>query len=195
MDKIQELTTKLYAEGVEKGKEEADRMIAEANVVRQQILDEAHARAAEILATAEKEHAALKIHTEAELKLYAARSSEALKTEIINLVTDRLATMNVKAATEDKMFMQQLIVELVQNWAKDEKLSIGVENAKELETYIASNVRSLLDKGLTIESVNNVKTGFTISPEDRSYKVRFGEEEFIAYFREFLRPQIQKLLF
>lgn len=195
MDKIQELTTKLYAEGVEKGKEEADRMIAEANVVKQQILDEAHARAAEILATAEKEHAALKIHTEAELKLYAARSSEALKTEIINLVTDRLATMNVKAATEDKMFMQQLIVELVQNWAKDEKLSIGVENAKELETYIASNVRSLLDKGLTIESVNNVKTGFTISPEDRSYKVRFGEEEFIAYFREFLRPQIQKLLF
>lgn len=195
MDKIQELTTKLYAEGVEKGKEEADRMIAEANVVKQQILDEAHARAAEILATAEKEHAALKIHTEAELKLYAARSSEALKTEIINLVTDRLATMNVKAATEDKMFMQQLIVELAQNWAKDEKLSIGVENAKELETYIASNVRSLLDKGLTIESVNNVKTGFTISPEDRSYKVRFGEEEFIAYFREFLRPQIQKLLF
>jgi V/A-type H+-transporting ATPase subunit E len=195
MDKIQELTTKLYAEGVEKGKEEADRMIAEANVVKQQILDEAHARAAEILATAEKEHAALKIHTEAELKLYAARSSEALKTEITNLVTDRLATMNVKAATEDKMFMQQLIVELVQNWAKDEKLSIGVENAKELETYIASNVRSLLDKGLTIESVNNVKTGFTISPEDRSYKVRFGEEEFIAYFREFLRPQIQKLLF
>ena len=195
MDKIQELTSKLYAEGVEKGKEEADRMIAEANVVKQQILDEAHARAAEILATAEKEHAALKIHTEAELKLYAARSSEALKTEIINLVTDRLATMNVKAATEDKMFMQQLIVELVQNWAKDEKLSIGVENAKELETYIASNVRSLLDKGLTIESVNNVKTGFTISPEDRSYKVRFGEEEFIAYFREFLRPQIQKLLF
>jgi V/A-type H+-transporting ATPase subunit E len=195
MDKIQELTTKLYAEGVEKGKEEADRMIAEANVVKQQILDEAHARAAEILATAEKEHAALKNHTEAELKLYAARSSEALKTEIINLVTDRLATMNVKAATEDKMFMQQLIVELVQNWAKDEKLSIGVENAKELETYIASNVRSLLDKGLTIESVNNVKTGFTISPEDRSYKVRFGEEEFIAYFREFLRPQIQKLLF
>ena len=31
MDKIQELTSKLYAEGVEKGKEEADKIIAEAN--------------------------------------------------------------------------------------------------------------------------------------------------------------------
>ena len=40
-----------------------------------------------------------------------------------------------------------------------------------------------------------LKAGFMLSPEDGSYKVKFGEEEFIAYFREFLRPQIQKLLF
>jgi len=195
MDKIQELTSKLYSEGVEKGKEEAERVIAEAKAREQQLLNEAEAKANAIIATAQKQQAELKRHTEAELKLYAAQSAEALKTEIINLVTDKLAALNVKAAMEEKSFMQKIIVELVRDWSKNETLTIGVQDPKELESYIASNVKNLLDKELKIESVNGIKTGFTLSPEDGSYKVRFGEDEFIAYFKEFLRPQIQKLLF
>lgn len=195
MDKIQELTSKLYSEGVEKGREEAEKVITEAKARAQQIVNEAEAGASEIISSAQKQQAELKRHTEAELKLYAAQSAEALKTEIINLVTDKLATLNVKAAMEEKSFMQQLIVELVRDWSKNETLSIGVQNPKELESYIASNIKELLDKGLKIESVNGIKTGFTLSPEDGSYKVRFGEDEFIAYFKEFLRPQIQNLLF
>ncbi|MFA7493751.1 MAG: hypothetical protein WCZ43_09595 [Proteiniphilum sp.] len=195
MDKIQELTSKLYAEGVEKGKEEAEKIIAEAQVQRQQILDAAHAKAEELLSSAQKESVELKKNSEAELKLYAVQSSEALKTEIINLVTDKLSATQVKAAVEDKSFMQQLILELVQNWSKNDTLTVGVENPEELKSYIASQAKGLLDKGLKIESVNGIKTGFTLVPEDGSYKVRFGEEEFVNYFKEFLRPQIQQLLF
>lgn len=195
MDKIQELTSKLYAEGVEKGKEEAEKIIAEAQVQRQQILDAAHAKAEELLSSAQKESVELKKNSEAELKLYAIQSSEALKTEIINLVTDKLSATQVKAAVEDKSFMQQLILELVQNWSKNDTLTVGVENPEELKSYIASQAKGLLDKGLKIESVNGIKTGFTLVPEDGSYKVRFGEEEFVNYFKEFLRPQIQQLLF
>ncbi len=195
MDKIQELTTKLYSEGVKKGNEEADKIIAAANTRKKQILDEAAAQSKQILDEAKKEVAELKEHTEAELKLYASQSSEALKTEITNLVTDKLSTTNVKAATADSQFMQKIIIELVQNWAKDEKLTIGTGSADELQSYMAANAKSLLDKGLKIEKVNGIKTGFTISPEDGSYKVKFGEEEFIQYFKEFLRPRIQKLLF
>ena len=195
MDKIQELTSKLYSEGVEKGKQEAEKIIAEANAQKKQILDEATAKAQEIIAAAEKQSAEMRSHTEAELKLFAAQAIEALKTEITNLITDKLASDNVKAAMQDQTFIQKIIVELVRNWSKNEKLTIGVQNSKELETYIASNTKDLLDKGLKIESVNGIKSGFTLSPEDGSYKVKFGEEEFIEYFKEFLRPQVQKLLF
>ncbi|MCE5205285.1 MAG: hypothetical protein LLF80_04160 [Porphyromonadaceae bacterium] len=195
MDKIQELTSKLYSEGVEKGREEAGKIIAEAHAVKIQILNEAKAKAKEIISAAEKEAAELKSNTEAELKLYATQSSEALKSEITNLVTDKLATLNVKAATADKLFMQQLIVELVKNWAENGKLTIAVGDAASLESYIASNARNLLDEGLKIQSVNGIETGFILTPEDGSYKVKFGENEFIEYFKEFLRPQIQKLLF
>lgn len=195
MDKIQELTSKLYSEGVEKGREEADKIVAAAHAQREQILSEAKAKAGEIIAVAEKEAAEIKNHTEAELKLYASQSSAALKSEITNLVTDKLATMNVKAATADKSFMQQLIVDLVKNWAEKGNLTVGVVDAAALESYIASNAKQLLDGGLRIESVNGLETEFTLSPADGSYKVKFGEAEFIAYFKEFLRPAIQKLLF
>ena len=195
MDKIQELTSKLYSEGVEKGKEEAEKILAEANTQKKHILEEAEAKAKQILDSAKKEAAELKSNTESELKLFSTQSSEALKTEITNLITDKLSSSNVKAATTDKDFMQKVIVELVKNWAKDEILTIGVEDSNELESYITSNAKDLLEKRLKIESVNGIKTGFTLSPEDGSYKVKFGEEEFVEYFKEFLRPKIQKLLF
>ena len=87
MDKIQELTSKLYSEGVEKGREEADKIVAAAYSQREQILKEAKENANEIITMAKKEAAELKEHTEAELKLYASQSSAALKSEITNLVT------------------------------------------------------------------------------------------------------------
>lgn len=195
MDKIQELTSKLYTEGVEKGKEEAEKIVATAREQEQRILGEARAKADEMLSSAEKESAALKKHTEAELKLYATQTSEALKTEIINLVTDKLTTSQVSAAVNDSAFMQQLILEMVQNWSKNEIVTVEVENPDALESFIASQAKKILDQGLKIEKVNGIKTGFTVSPEDGSYKVKFGEEEFVNYFKEFLRPQIQDLLF
>jgi V/A-type H+-transporting ATPase subunit E len=195
MDKIQELTSKLYSEGIEKGKEEAEKIINEAKALSNRIIEDAKNKAREIVAAAEKEAKELKSNTEAELKLYASQAIEALKTEIVNLVTDKLAKSNVKAAFEDKEFMQKVILELVKNWARDEKLVIGVENAEELKNYIAANAKGLLEKGLKIESVSGIKTGFILAPEDSTYKVKFGEEEFVEYFKEFLRPQIWELLF
>ena len=195
MDKIQEITSKLYTEGIEKGKEEAEKIVAEAKVLRDQIVAEAKKEAEQIVVSAKKETGEWKSNTESELKLFASQAAEALKSEITNLVTGKLSASNVKAAVEDKTFMQKLITELVQNWSKNETLTIGVESSEELKQYISGNAKNLLDKGLKIESVNGLKTGFILSPEDGSYRVKFGDEEFIEYFREFLRPQIQQLLF
>ena len=195
MDKIQELTSKLYAEGVEKGNAEADRIITEAQEKQSRILDSANNKAKEIIEAATKKSSEINNNAESELKLYASQALEALKTEVTNIVTEKLATSNVKAAMQDKVFMQKLIANLMQNWSENQTMVVSVENKEELENYLKANTKSLLDNKLKIESVNNVKTGFTIAPEDGSYKVKFGEDEFIEYFKEFLRPQIQKLLF
>ena len=195
MDKIQELTSKLYEEGVKKGNAEAEKIIAEANKKEKQILDDANSKAQQIIDAAKKKSTEVNNNAEAELKLYASQALEGLKTEVTNIITEKLATSGVKAAVNDKEFMQKLITSLMQNWAEKQTMVVGVENKDELESYIKANAKSLLDNKLKIESVNGIKTGFVIAPEDGTYKVNFGEEEFVEYFKEFLRPQIQQLLF
>lgn len=195
MDKIQELTSKLYEEGVEKGNAEAKKIVAEAEKKQKQILDNANSKAQEIVDAAKKKATEVTTNAESELKLYASQALEGLKSEVTNIITDKLAQSSVKSAVNDKEFMQKLITSLMKNWAQDQTMVVSVENKEELEEYIKANAKSLLDDKLKIESVNGIKTGFVIGPEDGTYKVNFGEEEFIEYFKEFLRPQIQKLLF
>ena len=193
--KIQELTEKIYKEGVEKGQEEADRIIAQAKTQEETVIREADNKAKQIIANAEKQAEELKRNTEAELRLFASQAIEALKSEVANLVTGRIVTDNVKAATTDASFMQRVILEIVKEWAKNEKMTIQAAHAESLTGYFVANARELLQQGVTIEQVNGKKTSFTLIPADGAYKISFGEEEFIAYFKEFLRPQLIDMLF
>ena len=195
MSTLQELTDKIYAEGVEKG-----------NAQAQQIIDNANAKAAEIVAAAEKEAQAkianaekkaqeLDKNTRAELKLFAEQSVNALKTEVTNLLTDKVASDSVKAATADPKFMQSIVAKLAQEMAKDGNVTIDAKDAEALKAYFAANAKDLLNKGVKIEEVKGIKTDFAIVPEKGGYKLNFGDKEFVEYFKEFLRPQLIELLF
>ncbi len=193
--KIQELTEKIYQEGVEKGNEEAARIIAEAEARKKVLIEEAEAKAKEIVASAEKQANELKKNTEAELKLFASQSVEALKSEVTNLITGKVVSENVKAVAADPAFMQKVILELVKSWPSQENLVIQSADAEALKKYFLSNAKDLLNKGVTIKQVSGKKTSFSIMPADGSYKVSFGEDEFVEFFKEFLRPQLVEALF
>ena len=182
--KIQELTDKIYKEGVEKGNEEAGRIIAEANAQKDTILKDAEAEAKRIVAAAEKQAAELKKNTEAELKLFATQSVEALKSEVTNLITGDIASSNVKAALMDPAYMQKVILELVKSWPANEFLTIQASDSDGLKAYFEANAKGLLEKGYKIEKVSGKKASFSIIPADGSYKVTFGEDEFIEFFKE-----------
>ena len=188
--KIQELTDKIYKEGVEKGNEEAGRIIADANAQKQAILTEAEAEA-----QAEKQAAELKKNTEAELKLFATQSVEALKSEVVNLITGKITSSNVKAIVSDTAFMQKVILEMAKEWVVKEAITIRTADADALTKYFEANAKSLLDGGVKIEKVSGHDASFTIVPADGSYKVSFGEDEFVAFFKEFLRPGLVEMLF
>ena len=104
---LSEITEKIYAEGVEKGNAEAQQIVAQANEKAAAIVAEAEKKAAALVAEAESKAADLDKKTRAELKLYAEQSVNAVKTEIVNLLSDKIAADSVKAATADAKFMQQ----------------------------------------------------------------------------------------
>lgn len=192
---LSELTNKLYAEGVEKGNAEAQQIVANANAKAEEIIANAKAKAQEIEAKANANAAELDKKTRAELKLYAEQSVNAVKTEITNLLADTIAADSVKAATADAKFMQGIIAQLAQQMAKEGEVVIEAKDAEALRKYFAANAKGLLDKGVTVKEVKGIKTDFTIQPAKGGYKLAFGDAEFVAYFREMLRPQLLEMLF
>ena len=192
---LSELTDKIYAEGVEKGNAEAKQIVDNANAKAADIIAQAEKKAAALIAAAESKAADLDKKTRAELKLYAEQSVNAVKTEITNLLADKIASDSVKAATADAKFMQGLIAKLAEQMAKEGDVVIEAKDAEALKKYFAANAKSLLEKGVNIKEVKGIKTDFTIQPAKGGYKLAFGEAEFIAYFKEMLRPQLVEQLF
>lgn len=193
--KIQELTNKLLQEGVEKGNAEAEKIIAAANEKAAKIVDDAKAEAERIVAQGKKDAQALEQNTKSELKMFNAQALNALKTELANVVCDDVVKETVKDLTDDKTFMQNFMLKLAEKWGAQEDIVISTEDAAGLKAIFAKKAKALLDKQVKIEQVNGQKAAFTVAPADGSYKVNFGDEEFIAYFKNFLRPQLVEMLF
>lgn len=193
--KLEELTNKIYAEGVEKGNAEARDIVAKAEEKAKAIIAKAEQEAAAIVEKANKKAEETDAHTRSELRMFAEQSVNALKTEVANLLTGAITEANVKAAAVDAKFMQGIITKMAEAMAKEGKVEIDAKDAEALKKYFAANAKGLLDKGVTINEVKGLKTDFQIKPEKGGYKLTFGEREFVAYFQEFLRPQLVELLF
>ena len=181
-NKIQELTDKIYREGVEKGNTEAQKLIANAQDEAKKIVEDARKEAEAIVAASRKSADELAENTKSELKLFAGQAVNALKSEIATLVTDKIVNADVKAFAADKDYLNAFIVALASKWSVNEPIVISTADAEGLKKYFATQAKALLDKGVKIEQVNGNKTLFTVSPADGSYKV-------------FLRPQLVEMLF
>ena len=192
-NKIQELTEKIFNEGVAKGRVEAERLIAEANAKAENIIKAAETEAEAIIAKANKSAEELNANTRSELKLYASQAIGALKSETATIVTDTIVKESVKAAFKEDL-LKEVILKIAEGWNSNEQLVITTSDAENLKAFFAAKAKALLDKGIEIKQVNGVKD-FSISPADGSYKVNFGEDEFETFLKSFLRPQIVELLF
>jgi V/A-type H+/Na+-transporting ATPase subunit E len=195
--KLKELTEKLYQEGVAKGNNQAGQIIEEANQKAKQIIADAENKAMALVAEAEKKAIEMDKNSKSELKLASRQLISALEQEVTDLINGQIVGTAVKSATDDQAFIQKLILEAVANWAPKQDLLVVVspENKKAVDDFFATKAKKMLDQGVEIQSVNNIKTGFQIGPVDGSYKVSFTSEDFIEFFKAFIRPKVVELLF
>lgn len=194
-NKIQELTDIIYNEGVAKGQAQADQIIAQANDQAAKIVADAQKKADSLLAAARKEAADNAENVQKELRLHAAQAVEALKSEIATVVTDKIVKDSVKGFTADQKAFNEFMLRIAQEWGKNQQIEINAQDADALTRYFNANAKALLDKGVKITQVNGQPAEFSIQPADGSYKVNFGTEEFMNWFKSMLRPQLVETLF
>lgn len=194
-NKIQELTDIIYNEGVAKGQAQADQILAQAREQAEKIISEARKQADSIVAAARKESADNAENVQKELRLYAAQAVEALKSEIATVVTDKIVTDSVKGFTADQKAFNEFMLRIAQEWGRNQQIEIKAQDADALTGYFTANAKALLDKGVKITQVNGQAAEFSIQPADGSYKVNFGTDEFMNWFKSMLRPQLVETLF
>jgi len=200
-NKLEELTQKLYNEGVEKGKAEAEEMLLKAREKSENLISEAQKEAAKILEQAKKDAEEMKENTETELKLSSKQLISSIRNKVSECITGMILEEDVKKATGDAEFIKKLIEIMIQNWKPESDMPADLQvllpddMKSKFDDYVASGSKKLLDKGVEISFDDHFTSGFKISPSDNSYMIGFTEKDFENFFKSFIRPRIAKLLF
>lgn len=200
-ESIQQLTEKIYQQGVEKAEERSREILEDAARKARELVDEAEARARQIIDNAEKKAAELQLKNEAEMRLSARQAMGALKQRITDLVIWQLNHEPVLQAVHDVTFVQSIISKLVDFWlanfGQEERLRILLpqEDYQAYRDYLQKKSSELLRTGVSIEFTGIMRHGFQVEAVDKGFKISFTDEDFENYFSNFARPRIYKLLF
>ena len=199
MDKLQELTEKLYNEGLTKGKEEGERLLAEAGAKAAAIVAEAKAEAGRIIAEAETGAAEMRSKTESDVRMAAAQSLQATKKDIENILIGKIGTEKVSEALSDPEFIKGIITNVASRFSASEAGDISLllpESLKDkLEPWAASELAATIGKGVEAGFSKKIAGGFTIGPKDGNWFISLTDDTFNELIAEYLRPVTRKLLF
>lgn len=194
-NKLQQLTEKLYNEGLSKGQAEGETIIAQAKQEAAKIIAKAKADAEKTADDAAKAAAELKINTENEVRLASLQAMSSLRQQIERMIVTAAVTPRVNAAWTDGKFVKELILAAVEkfNPTSEEPINIVVPEwmLKEIEASIAEK----LNDGIRIVTDSKVKVPFRIAPQNGSYYVSFTDADFDTLFKSYIRPRVSELLF
>jgi V/A-type H+/Na+-transporting ATPase subunit E len=199
--KLQELTEKIYQEGVNKANQEAEKILADAKNEARDLLAKAKKEASNLIDTAEKESEELKKNSLNELQLSARQAISDLKQKVVSLIETKTIKPETTETFKDKDFTVDVIKTVVKNWQPESGEAVKLEvllpsnQQKELESYFNKKAGDLLEKGLVVSFSEKVKGGFKIGPKDGGYQISFSDEDFENFFQAYLRPKLIELLF
>ncbi len=198
-NKLQELTDRLYKEGLSKGKEEGEAILAKANEKASEIIEAAQKKADEIIRNAGKEAEDFRTKVEGDVRMAAVQSVQATRKDIENLLMDGMTAKPVSSALTSADFVKEVILAVASKFNAEEAVDLEVvlpESLKgELEQFIGSELSKALKGGIEAKFSKKIAGGFNIGPKDGSYFISMTDESFKNLICEYLRPATRKLLF
>lgn len=198
-NKLQQLTEKLYNEGLSKGRAEAEAVLAKAHEDAEKIVAEAQDQARAIVSDARKAAAQLQANTESEVRLAAGQLKSALRQQIEEMVQMQVVTPQVTQAWRDNSFIKELAVVAVQALGPENGLRVvlpenrGAELTEAVKNALAEKFGT--ENGVEVVTEAKVRVPFRIAVREKGYYVSFADADFDALFRSYLRPKVSELLF
>lgn len=198
-NKLQELTEKLYQEGLSKGKEEGAQILSEARAEAQKTIADAKAEAQAIIEQANKEAEALKAKASSDVKMASEQALQATKKDIENVLVHALIAESTAKTLSSADVIMQMVKAVAENFNAQESVDLAVVLPQslqaELEPWAKSELAKIAKGGVKADFSKKIAGGFTIGPADGSWFVSLTDETFKALIEEYLRPVTKKLLF
>lgn len=200
-NKIQEITEKIYNEGIVKANEEADALLNEAKNQAQNIIEEAKTKASKLVEEAEKSALEEKTKLHSELKMAALQFTSNLKQRITQSITLAQTESSLHTAFDDTEFVKKIILAIVEKWnpEKPEELDLKIllpeKDKTEFSSFLKEKTINQLNGKIAIEFDSKTKKGFKIGPENGNYVISFEEKDFENFFRKYFRESTKKMLF
>ena len=199
MDKLQELTQKLYDEGLAKGKQEGEAVLQKAVEEAGSIVKKAQEEAEAILAKARKEADDFKVKVEGDVKMASMQALQATRADIENLVIAKAVNEPVAKALSSEEYLKGIITAVAQKFSAEEPADLSLvlpESLKAgLEPFVKNELGKLLGKGVEASFSKKLAGGFKIGPKDGGYFVSLTDETFKELIGAYLRPATKSLLF
>ena len=200
-DKLQELTEKLYNEGLSKGKQQGEEILAKARKEAEEIIADANRKAEALKAAAEKEAQEMKTKVTGDVRMAALQSITATKQEIEGLIVRKMTDKDIASSLTSADFVKRIIETVAKSFNPGNQDPVDLvlvlpENLKtEFEPYISSELSKILNAGVSAKFSKKISGGFTIGPKDGGYFLSFTDETFKELISEYLRPATKKFLF
>lgn len=200
-NRLQELTEKLYNEGLEKGRQEAEVLLAQTKEQIKRKLQESENKANAIVAEAKQKAADIERMAKDDLKQAAKNTLVTVQQQIEHVVLQKAIDPAVSAAGLDAEFVEKALLAAIQAW--NPKASDPVELSillpltmqTQLEERFKAGAHAALFKGVELQFTSKIVGGFKIGPQNGSYYVSFSSTDFANLFKSFLRPKMQTFLF
>ena len=200
-DKLQELTDRLYNEGLSKGKQEGEELLRKAHEEADAIVAEAKAEAERIIAQANKEAEELKTKVTADVKMAATQSIAVTKQEIEQMVVTQTAQQGVKANMGNTEFVKDLIMNVIRAFNPQNASPVGLdlilpEDMKaQVEPFVQNEIAQQFKGEVKVDYSKKMNGGFKVAPREGGYMLQFTDEEFTQLIANYLRPATKKILF
>ena len=197
-EKLQELTKKIYDEGLEKGQQEGQLIVEKAKKEADEILKKAEHQARQLVEDAKKEAGEIHKKVDSELQMASRQAMSTIKQQITSLINAVAVKQALEPALKDDELVRDLILKIAERWIDIQKdaqgaaISLPLHDQQALESVIMKKVATVIKGGVDINFEEGIQSGFKIGPKDESFKISFTDKDFEQFFMQFLRPRTRK---
>lgn len=196
--KLQELTDKVYREGIERAQEESKEILNKANSEAKKILSDAEKQRETILIKAEEDANNFKRNITSEVQLSARQLVGKLKQDLQNLLHGSIIEEPLSNTFSNPDTLKELIKKSIESVKFNEggnvKISLSEKDSSNIGEAIKNDIHKHFNLGVSIYEDKNLKQGFKIGPENGNYLISFSDEDFSSLFGQFLRKETQEII-